>query len=105
MPEDARARPGGAGHGLPALAFLTMDDETRPAGTELSPDELSPEALRGLVEEFVTRDGTDYGAVERSVEDKIAGEMAQLAAGEARIVFDPETETANIVTLHALSEA
>ncbi len=31
------------------------------AGVELSPDDLSPEALRGLVEEFVTRDGTDYG--------------------------------------------
>ena len=41
-------------------------------GTEFSPDQLSPEALRSLIEEFVTRDGTDYGAVERSVEEKIA---------------------------------
>jgi uncharacterized protein YheU (UPF0270 family) len=40
-------------------------------GMEVSPDDLSPEALRGLVEEFVTRSGTDYGAVERSVEEKI----------------------------------
>jgi len=82
-----------------------MDDETQPTGTELSPDQLSPEALRGLVEEFVTRDGTDYGVVERSVEEKIAGVMAQLAAGEARIVFDPETETANVVTVRELSKA
>ncbi len=74
------------------------EDGATPAGVELSPGELSPEALRGLVEEFVTRDGTDYGRVERSVEEKIAGVMAQLASGEARIVFDPETESANIVS-------
>ena len=41
-------------------------------GVELPFDALSPEVLRNLVEEFVTRDGTDYGAVERSVEEKIA---------------------------------
>lgn len=80
------------------------DDETRPRGIRLAPDELSPAALRGLVEEFVTRDGTDYGAVERGVEEKIAHVLAQLAAGEACIVFDPEAETANIVTAHALAE-
>ncbi len=66
-------------------------------GVELPPDDLSPEALRGLVEEFVTRDGTDYGDVERSVDEKIAQVMAQLASGEARIVFDLEAETATIV--------
>ncbi len=82
-----------------------MDDEARECGIELSSDQLSPEALRGLVEEFVTRDGTDYGTVERSVEEKIAHVMAQLAAGEARIVFDPETESANIVTVRDLSGA
>jgi uncharacterized protein YheU (UPF0270 family) len=74
-----------------------MDDESDRAATELAPDQLSPQALRGLVEEFVTRDGTDYGVVERSVEDKIAQVEAQLASGEARIVFDPQTESANIV--------
>lgn len=64
---------------------------------ELSPDLLSPEALRGLIEEFVTRDGTDYGAVERSVEDKRAAVRQQLRSGEARIVFDTETETTTVV--------
>jgi uncharacterized protein YheU (UPF0270 family) len=74
-----------------------MTDEEGVRGAEISPDALSPEALRGLLEEFVTRDGTDYGAVERGLEEKIAQVMAQLRAGEARIVFDPATETANIV--------
>jgi len=72
-------------------------------GTQVSLDDLSPGALRGLVEEFVTRDGTDYGAVEHSVEEKIADVLAQLRAGEARIVFDPGTETANIVLSRELA--
>ena len=82
-----------------------MDDGTQGCGTELSLDDLSPKALRGLLEEFVTRDGTDYGVTERSVEEKIAGVMAQLEKGEAHIVFDPETESANIVTARQLPGA
>ncbi len=31
-------------------------------GTEYSPEQLSPEALRGLIEEFVTRNGTAHVA-------------------------------------------
>ena len=79
---------------------MSADAERR--GIELSPDDLSPEALRGLIEEFVTRDGTDYGGVERSVEEKIAQVTAQLTSGEARLVFDPETETTNIVVARDL---
>ena len=74
-----------------------MEAPDAPEGVVLATDELSPEALRGLVEEFVTRDGTDYGAIEASVETKIAQVTAQLARGEAHIVFDPETETTSIV--------
>jgi uncharacterized protein YheU (UPF0270 family) len=74
-------------------------------GTELSPDQLSPEALRGLIEEFVTRDGTDYGTVERSVEEKITQVSAQLASGEARLVFDPDTQTTNIVVARDLPKS
>jgi uncharacterized protein YheU (UPF0270 family) len=82
-----------------------MEANDPPRGIELSPEQLSAEALRGLVEEFVTRDGTDYGAVERSVEEKIAQVLAQLESGEARLVFDPETETANVVVKHDLGES
>jgi len=58
---------------------------------------LSPEALRGLIEEFVSREGTDYGARERSFEDKVRDVERQLESGEARIVFDLLQESANIV--------
>ena len=53
--------------------------------------------LRALVEEFVTRDGTDYGAREKSLDEKVADVTRQLERGEVRIVFDPETESATLV--------
>ena len=58
--------------------------------------ELSEEALRGVVESFVLREGTDYGPREYSLEEKIAAVMRQLDCGEAVIVFDPDTETVSI---------
>ena len=59
-------------------------------------DRLSPEALEGVVEEFVTRDGTDYGEKEVPVETRMAQVLSQLKSGKAVIVFDPESETCNI---------
>jgi uncharacterized protein len=60
--------------------------------------ELSEDALRGVVESFVLREGTDYGERELSLEEKRAHVYRQLERGEAQIVFDPNTETIDIVT-------
>ena len=59
--------------------------------------ELSPDALRGVVESFVLREGTDYGEREFSLEQKLAHVYRQLERAEAHIVFDPNTETIDIV--------
>jgi len=59
--------------------------------------ELSADALRGVVESFVLREGTDYGEREFSLEQKLAHVYRQLERGEARIVFDPNTETIDIL--------
>ena len=67
------------------------------SGIELQPDQLSPEALRGLVEEFVSREGTDYGPGEWTLDDKVEQVLAQIERGDAKIVFDPELESASIV--------
>ncbi len=58
---------------------------------------LSEGALSGLIESFVLREGTDYGDVERTHEQKVADVRRQLERGEARITFDPHTETVNVV--------
>ncbi len=64
---------------------------------EISAAELSPEALHGLVVEFVTRDGTDYGSRERSVEEKVSAVLRSLERGEVRIVFELGSGSANLL--------
>ena len=59
---------------------------------------LSTEALRGVVEEFITREGTEYGHREFSLDDKVRHVELQLEAGEAKIVFDTIEECANLVS-------
>jgi uncharacterized protein YheU (UPF0270 family) len=54
---------------------------------------LSPVALRAIVEEFVTRDGTDHSPIERRIEVV----LRHLEAGRVEVHFDDETETCNIL--------
>jgi uncharacterized protein YheU (UPF0270 family) len=72
-----------------------MEDDER--YVPIDPRALSPEALRGVIEEYVSREGTDYGLVEASFEKKVEDVERQLASGEARIVFDAVEETVHIV--------
>ena len=59
--------------------------------------QLSPEALRSVVEEFVTRDGTDHTSVERRIENV----LRQLDDGRVELHFDDETKTCNIMVVDA----
>jgi hypothetical protein len=59
--------------------------------------ELAPELLHAVVESYVLREGTDYGEKEFSLEEKVAHVIRQLKRGEARIMFDPESESVSIV--------
>lgn len=72
---------------------------------EVPPDALAPDTLRSLAEEFITREGTDYGHREHTLEEKVATLMRQLERGEAKIFFDSESETINIVARHQLERA
>ena len=56
---------------------------------------LPPATLRAIVQEFVTRDGTDHSSVERRVESV----LGQLGTGRLELHFDRETETCNIVNV------
>jgi uncharacterized protein YheU (UPF0270 family) len=58
---------------------------------------LSPDVLRAVIESFVLREGTDYGERELSLDDKVARVLRLLEGGEVRIVFDPQTETVDIL--------
>jgi uncharacterized protein YheU (UPF0270 family) len=50
-----------------------------------------------VAEEFVTRDGTDYGAAEKTLDEKVAEVRRQLERGQAAIVYDAGSDTINIV--------
>lgn len=60
-------------------------------------DQLSQEALKGVVEEFVTRNGTDYGEAQIPLETKIAQVLMQLKSKDVFIVFDHDSETSTIL--------
>ena len=57
---------------------------------------LSPESLQGVIEEFISRNGTDYGEVEASADTKFRQVKQKLETGSAVLIFDDETETTNI---------
>ena len=60
-------------------------------------DRLSRTALQGLIEEFVTRDGTDSGFTDGTLEENVEMVIRQLNRGEVFVVYDETTETANLV--------
>ena len=59
-------------------------------------NKLSAGALKGVIEEFISRCGTDYGAVEADLETRFRQVKSRLKSGTAVLVFDDETETTNI---------
>ncbi len=71
-------------------------------GTIIPWQELSPEALSGLVEEFVSREGTEYGEGEVSLADKVREVIAQLEAGTVVAVFDIERGSTSVVPVNDL---
>ncbi len=63
---------------------------------------LQTETLRRVVEEFVTREGTDYGLSEYSLEQKVDHVLRQLRRGQVVLCFDPELESCHIQPLDSV---
>ncbi|MGD0232895.1 MAG: YheU family protein [Syntrophorhabdales bacterium] len=60
-------------------------------------ERLSREALRAVIEEFISRDGTDYGERAASPETSFRQVKHKLEKVLAVLVYDEETETTNIL--------
>jgi uncharacterized protein len=74
------------------------DDAATPLPPIVVPHtELSPDALTGVIESFVLREGTDYGAEDVPFETKVMQVRRQLERREAEIVYDPNSESVGIV--------
>ena len=65
---------------------------------EIPAEKLDDETLRNLVESFILREGTDYGAFETQHETKIRQVQEQLGRGDIKIVFDPNSESVTLLT-------
>ena len=59
--------------------------------------DIDTDTLTNLIEEFVTRDGTDYGEQEIATATKVEQVRAQLKQQEAFVVFDEVTESVSVM--------
>ncbi|EKE77140.1 YheU family protein [Gallaecimonas xiamenensis] len=59
---------------------------------------LDADTLQNILEHFVLREGTDYGEQEVSLAAKVEAVKAQLARGEAVLLWSEHHETLNIVS-------
>lgn len=82
-----------------------MDEDDRTAVIEVPFSSLQPATLRAVIEEFVTRDTTDYGERPRTLDEKVEDVMRQLRQGDARIVFVAESGSVNIVIAKPAADA
>ena len=67
-------------------------------------DRLDVDTLVSLLEEFASRDGTDYGEREVALEQKVAELRSQLAAGDIRLLYDVDSEQWDLVDRFSASE-
>lgn len=64
---------------------------------EIPYERLKKETLDEVIKEFVLREGTDYGHLEWTLEDKKTQILSQLRSRKAKVVFDKKTETCSII--------
>jgi uncharacterized protein YheU (UPF0270 family) len=59
---------------------------------------LPTDLIQKVIESFITREGTDYGLVHYSLEEKVEHIRLQLKKKEAYIVFEGESESITLIT-------
>ena len=65
---------------------------------EIPAADLAPETLRAIIENFIVREGTDYGDAEYSLDNKAAQVRRQLDRGEVLLMWDEVLESCNLIT-------
>ena len=65
---------------------------------EIPSERLSRDVLSAVIEEYILREGTDYGVQEASLESKIKQVHRQITQGDVLITFDPVTGNCTLLT-------
>jgi uncharacterized protein YheU (UPF0270 family) len=68
------------------------------------PERLADETLVSLLEEFASRDGTDYGERETPLLQKVDALRAQLASGDVQLLYDADSEQWDLLERAAARE-
>jgi uncharacterized protein YheU (UPF0270 family) len=88
--DEANGRGGGVG-------CLAMRIQCSSMAIVIPQDQLQPDILRALIEEFVTRDGAVHGHTDTPLTEMVQAIYRQLTSGKVVIIFDEETESCTIV--------
>jgi uncharacterized protein YheU (UPF0270 family) len=60
-------------------------------------EQLNADTLQAIIEDYILREGTDYGAIDASKDDKIAQIRHQLEQGSVVIVYSELHDSVNIL--------
>ena len=66
---------------------------------EIPHNQVPEQTLLAIIEEFISREGTDYGHREYTLDEKVEKVKSQLLNGEIKLLFDSETSSCNLVTV------
>lgn len=66
-------------------------------GIDVPYQQIEPETLRRMIQEFVSRDGADLGDAGCALDNKVEQVLQQLQHKKVKVVFDLHSQTANIV--------
>jgi uncharacterized protein YheU (UPF0270 family) len=78
--------------------YENKNEEALQPSVAVPAEALSDAALQGVIEEFILRYGTDYGANEVPHDTKIEQVRKQISKGDIKVVFDPNTESVTLMT-------
>ena len=67
---------------------------------EIPHNQLSEETLLAVIEEFISREGTDYGQRMYTFDEKVEMVKSQLISGEIKLFFDTETSSCNLIKVY-----
>lgn len=77
--------------------FQSRQSESQEDGLDLPLERINPDTLRNLISEFVTRGWEEAGDSRYTLDDKINQVYRQLQEKKARVVYDLNTNSCNIV--------
>ncbi|MFT7558705.1 MAG: hypothetical protein ACI93R_000604 [Flavobacteriales bacterium] len=70
----------------------------------IPPQSITAEILDNILEEFITREGTDYGHEELGLEQKMNILRPQVLAGKVLIVFDDVLQSVDLRDVESMSQ-